>query len=200
MGRCSAPIRKEDILFRAIDFDAEPDIELNLEETYRRLDRKVGTGPNGQRNEYLTALARQFTNRKARGAMEKINIFQTRVVNGRGIPSWYYLGDAAIKAVAPVKDAQAPHNADGVPDCRPVGAGNVARRASARLIQVMLKDELAEALYPAVGVSSGIGALSCGLRLSMEAYPSWSLIKTDKPNAFNENKRARAIQACLDLR
>jgi hypothetical protein len=200
--RRKTPPRKDDILTVLADLESEPDLPLDLEETYRKLDRQVGTGPNGLKNEYLIALALSFANRRASEVMGKMNTFQTRVINGRGMPMWYYFADSAITACAPIKDKDAPLNERGVPDCRPVGAGNTARRATARCVQAALKAELGEALYPtqaAVGVPSGISALAFGLRAAMETHPDWLLVKTDKPNAFNEIKRAEAIKACLDL-
>jgi hypothetical protein len=200
--RRKTPPRKEEILTSWTDFESEPDLLMDLEDTYRNLDRRVGTGPNGLKNEYLTVLARSFPNRRAREVLGRMNTFQTRVINGRGMPSWYYYADSAITACAPIKDKNAPLNENGVPDCRPVGAGNTARRATARFLQATVKVELGEALYPtqtAVGVASGISALVFGLRAGMEAHPDWLLAKTDKPNAFNEVKRAKAIKACIDL-
>jgi hypothetical protein len=77
-------------------------------------------------------------------------------------------------------------------------SGNVARRASAKLVQALLKADCAEALNPTqtcVGVASGMSMLAAGLGESKSARPEWVFLQLE----FNEAARMQIITALLAL-
>ena len=165
------PCRKAPIPFRLDgDFDGAVDFVFDLTEIYRTLDRRAGKGPDGMSNAHLLVLAREHRGEEARAVMERVSRFAARESNG-DLPAWWYWATGAVKLTALVKK-EAPAGG-GVPDVRPIGAGNVRRRATARAIARALKDHAASLLAPnqfGVAVSDGVTAFAFALRAAIEVH------------------------------
>ena len=185
------PRRKEVIPADYVCEHPIEDIKVELRETYRQLRRRRGTGPDGLRNEHLRALARYFDDgSKAAQAMGLIDRFHTENVNAR-LPPWYYYATTAVSIVAPIKK----RNGTAV-DCRPIGMGRTDRRANGKYVARLFQDTISEICAPhqcAIGMGNGTGRMAMGLRLRQETKPDDATILTDKPNAYNEVKRATMI-------
>ena len=64
-------------------------VAVQLTDSFRTLRRRAGTGPSGERNEYLRALVGHFDNARADRVMPLFDEFASDVASA-GMPSWYY--------------------------------------------------------------------------------------------------------------
>jgi len=183
-------------------------IELDLCEALRRLKPMAGVGPDGFRNEYLTALVRA-PDRKA--AIHACNWFGTVWTSGK-LPSWFYKAGMGGRVAPLVKDgAPMPERGEPqartrssapevVPDCRPVVVGNAERRVHTSQTMRQFKDKFRQILWPqqaAVGVKSGLNFVTTAIRTALQQNPSFICVKVDLSNAFNAVTRA-ALLAAID--
>ena len=109
----------------------------------------AGVGPDGFRNEYLTALVRA-PDRKA--AIEACEWFGMAWTAG-SLPSWFYKAGMAgrvaplVKEGAPMPERAEPRRhtrssaPEVVPDCRPVVVGNAERRVHTSQTMRQFKDK-----------------------------------------------------------
>jgi len=168
-----------------------------LRKRYKGLKREAGTGVGNYRNEYLTALTNEFSDEYAMGAIPAHEFFGELYLNG-DLPAWFYWCSSIVKIMAIVKKAPAEPN--GVPDVRPVGMGDVRRRAWTCDIVNQVKNDAGAFLFPqqvAIGVPAGLQLLILGVRLHMQEHPDHDLVKLDFSNAFNEFKRSKATEAFI---
>ena len=131
--------------------------------------------------------------------MDRMDSFAALECNGH-LPAWWYYCQA-VRMVALYKDAEEPA-AGGTRDVRPIGVGNVRRRAVARWIVASLRTQCEKAFFPVqfcCGVADGAQKALFALRAAMEANPSYLLIQTDKKNAYNEVMRTRIVEALLGM-
>ena len=100
-------------------------LTVHLEESFRKLRKRCGTGVSGMRNEYMRCLVGRFDDQHANRVMESYNEFATAAVNVE-LPLWFYSA-WAIMGVSPlVKAAHA----------RAGGGGSHTRWRTARQICV----------------------------------------------------------------
>ena len=67
-------------------------------------------------------------------------------------------------------------------------------RALHSSMMTQFKGPVADYLWPqqvAVGIAGGLSLLILGIRMALEAHPSWVVVKIDLRNAYNELMRAR---------
>ena len=86
----------------------------------RKLRRMRGTGVTGFRNEYLKALAEEFSDHRALSVVPLIESFAARFLNAE-LPAWFYYAFATVEMCAPIKKA----TPGETPDVRPVGKGEI---------------------------------------------------------------------------
>lgn len=99
---------------------------VDLRQRYRKLKPLSGTGPSDYRNEYLRALAGEFTTPLANEVISEHEKLAARFINAK-LPSWYYYVIGSVEMVALIKkEASTPAD---VPDVRPIGVSNCRRRA-----------------------------------------------------------------------
>ena len=89
------------------------EIELDLNETYRKLNSKSGTGVDSCRNEYLKVLTQDFSDDQAKRAVESHEYVANEFVNGK-LPGWYYWIAQMVNLVPLIK---------GPGKHRPIGMG-----------------------------------------------------------------------------
>jgi len=127
--------------------------------------------------------------------MQLDNEFQSVDINGR-MPWWFYFVETAILMVRRSKKVSRWER--GVPQVRPIGMGNVGRRANGKAVAALHRNAVCEICLPqqvAVGAGSGVQKLAFGMRTMMEQHPMNVTIDIDKPNAYNELKRTSMINA-----
>ena len=115
--------------------------------------------------------------------MGHMNAYAKLYANG-GLPAWYYRAASAVRLVALKKEESLDSD-----DVRPIGVGNVLRRAIARTIVRSLRKKTEEYLAPVqlgCAVRDGAIKLAFHIREVMEQHKDFVLIKVDKKNAFNE--------------
>ncbi len=167
------------------DFTGIAEFEPDLEGVLRKLPRKSGIGPDGWANEHLIVLDNPvgFKRPEAAGIIGSMNAFAKLYANG-GLPAWYYKAISAVRLVALKKEEAVDSD-----DVRPIGVGNVLRRAIARTIVRSLRSKTEEYLAPVqlgCAVRDGAIKLAFHIREVMEQHKDFVLIKVDKKNAFNE--------------
>ena len=81
-------------------------------------------GNAGFRNEYLKALSEKFTDERAARVVPLLQEFAERYLNAE-LPPWFYQAMATVEICAPIKKKA---DVGEVPDCRPVGMGEVVIR------------------------------------------------------------------------
>ena len=143
------------------------DFKLKYTMTLRNLRRRAGTGPDGLRNEYLTALTQTFDDPAAAKVMSLVDQFYNDIVNAR-LPPWFYFVTTAVLLV-PLKKSNANDGA-----VRPLGIGNAARRAMARCVTASVRVEMSEKLAPeqlGVAVPYGSHCLAAGVREERQLEP-----------------------------
>ena len=77
---------------------------MELFHTLRKLPSRAGTGVSDFRNEYLTVLARDFTDARAASVIPAFERFAEKYINAE-LPDWFYAIFCITKLVAPVKDS-----------------------------------------------------------------------------------------------
>jgi hypothetical protein len=193
------PLRATEMDGDLARFGPIEDLVIDLTQTFQRLPRRSGTGPDGLRNGHLTALARPFEGRRAAKVMEHVNRFAARVVND-GMPAWFYWVSTCVRLLA-LKKPGVVQPADA-PDVRPLALGGVFLRAIGRNVAERHKSVFAEQLAPvqiAVGVSSGGQQLVVGTRAIMEMHPEFVIVKIDKENAYNRLRRDVTVERLMAI-
>lgn len=180
---------------------------MNLEESFRKLRKRCGTGVSGMRNEYMRCLVGRFDDQHADRVMESYNEFATAAVNVE-LPLWFYSA-WAIAGVSPlVKAKLTPEQeaAGRTPDVRPVAVGEADLRAISGHVTDGAVKSAAEILSPqqvAVGVDGGISLLIHGIKLTLELNREFVVVKLDLKNAYNSISRSvvlRRMQSHPELR
>ena len=180
-----------------------PAVRVSLTETFRKLRRRAGTGPSGNRNEYLRVLTHSFDDAKADSVMQKYDAFASELASG-DLPTWFY-GAASIASLMPlVKKAvtQADVEAMRQPDVRPVAVGEVTLRSILTSVTASVAPAMADVLAPqqvAVGVSGGISIMINGIRILLEQRGDFVLVKIDLKNAYNEIDRSALLRRCSEV-
>ena len=192
--RAKHPRRKEELPDTLADVGNFPRVALDLGPTIRNLKSHAGTGVSGYRNEYLRALVTDFAEMRARTVLPLLNAFASACANA-DLPGWFYAVVTAVKAALPIKSpAPAP---DAAPDIRPIGVGEVLRRAIHSALVAQHKELLRQHLWPqqvAIGVPSGMSVLVFGVRFMLEVHPEFVVVRLDLKNAHNEVKRASMVR------
>ena len=169
-------------------------IAVHLEETFRTLPRRRGTGVSGLPNEYLRALIGTFDDAQADRVMPAYDAFASAAANV-SFPSWFYSA-WAIAGLNPLVKAQLSPDqraAGEDPDCRPVAVGESTLRAIARQLTEECAVPASEELRPqqvAVGVSGGLSVMIHGVRLLLEQRGDFVVVRLDMRNAYNAASRA----------
>jgi len=174
-------------------------LQVELGPVFRDLDVRGGTGASGFRNSYLKVLAQSFVDPHAAQALALTEQFAELYVNAE-LPGWFYYLFSSLRMVAPVKAV--PADAGMAPDVRPIGIGECLRRAIHKSVIAQMKPSLAEHLWPqqvAIGVAGGLSILIFGVRLVLEVFPGWVVVKIDLRNAYNEICRASVLQRLAEV-
>ena len=169
----------------------------NLHQVYHGLQREAGPGPDGMRNEFLMVLTRNFADPLARSAIKTHEAVAERFLNDE-LPPWFYHHFTSINLVYLVKKEPP---AGITPDVRPIGMGNVERRAWMASVVRSRSSDLGEELrdiQTAVGVRGGTQLLSTAINLHLGLYEDHACIKLDLKNAFGLMSRSEMLKALLE--
>ena len=170
-----------------------PRLSVKLQDPMRRLRRLRGTGITGFRNEYLRALSEKFVDTRAASVVTLLQGFAERYLNAE-LPPWFYKAMATVEVCAPIKKAP---DVGEVPDCRPVGMGEVVVRMINSKLMADSKEAAHEVLWPHnVGSATrdGCGILAHGIRAVTEMRPEFAVLKFDVVNAHNSLRRVVALR------
>jgi len=181
---------------------AQPAVRVALTEVFRQLRRRGGTGPSGERNEYLRVLTRDFEDAHAARVMPLYDDFASAYASAL-LPEWFY----SIRAIAtlhplvkraPTREEAA---AGAQPDARPIAVGEVESRAVFQSLTTSLRDAFAGILAPqqlAVGVDGGISVVIHGMRLLLELHSDFVIVRIDLRNAYNACDRSALLRRCSE--
>ena len=170
-----------------------PRLSVRLQDPMRRLRRLRGTGITGFRNEYLRALSEKFVDTRAASVVPSLQWFAERYLNAE-FPPWFYKAMATVEVCAPIKKVP---DVGEVPDCRPVGMGEVVIRMINSKLMADSKEAAHEVLWPHnVGSATrdGCGILAHGIRAITEMHPEFAVLKFDVVNAHNSLRRVVALK------
>ena len=162
----------------------------------RQLRRLRGTGITGFRNEYLKALSEKFTDERAARVVPLLQEFAERYLNAE-LPPWFYQAMATVEICAPIKKKA---DVGEVPDCRPVGMGEVVIRMINSKLMSDSKEAAHDVLWPHnVGSATrdGCAILAHGIRAITEMHPEFAVLKFDVVNAHNSLRRVVALKRIL---
>ena len=173
-------------------------VTVHLTDTLRTLRRRAGTGPSGERNEYLRALVGHFDDARADRVMQLFDEFASDVASA-AMPSWYYAAQSFATLLPIVKKAltRAEVAAGVEPDVRPVAVGEVQMRAILGHVTDGVTSAMADILAPqqvAVGVAGGISILIHGLRVLVEHRGDFVVVRLDLKNAYNAASRSAMLR------
>ena len=162
----------------------------------KNLARNAGVGADRFRAEYLLRLVRgEIDSVTKERILEAWAKFADCIVNN-DFPEWFYLVWTTVVQFAPIKTAGPTPQEHEV---RPVGCGDIRRRAIFRMVTATTKESLRQSCEPVQlgqGTSGGTQAFGNGLQLHMQLYPRHILVVWDIVNAFNEYERAAVIEYC----
>ena len=167
-------------------------LSVRLRDSMRQLRRLRGTGITGFRNEYLKALSEKFTDERAARVVPLLQEFAERYLNAE-LPPWFYQAMATVEICAPIKKKA---DVGEVPDCRPVGMGEVVIRMINSKLMSDSKEAAHDVLWPHnVGSATrdGCAILAHGIRAITEMRPGFAVVKFDVKNAHNTIRRKIAL-------
>jgi hypothetical protein len=195
LRRCFASSRRSTLLVLAC---CRSLCRRHLTDTLRTLRRRAGTGPSGERNEYLRALVGHFDDARADRVMQLFDEFASDVASA-AMPSWYYAAQSFATLLPIVKKAltRAEVAAGVEPDVRPVAVGEVQMRAILGHVTDGVTSAMADILAPqqvAVGVAGGISILIHGLRVLVEHRGDFVVVRLDLKNAYNAASRSAMLR------
>ena len=170
------------------EFEPFDPVQVDMRRHLSALENGRATSLGGCQHEYLTVLARNFSDPLASQAIEGAQFLAERILAG-ALPPWYHQVLAAAILVPLDKEGKA---------VRPIAVGDAFRNAAWSCAVQTLKGPINKECWPhAIGSgATGVAALEFhSVRELLDLHPDWVAGSDDIRNCHSEIRRAQVAPA-----